>query len=273
MILRKIVILAAVAASLSAFAGGCQSGGVGDPCTPEDEYQPAFSGFSPSEVNVESRSFQCETRVCLVNHFRGRVSCPLGQDDYLAKLSDEYSTARSASTTPLDLRKYVGDYITGKVTLSTKGGGGNSPTNSLYTDVSTVIGKLCVIPGSGGASPELVRSTVIPQCSARTGDGNNKAVYCSCRCDGDDPEAQYCKCGSGYTCTPFPELTLGAQVAGASRGLTGSYCVLNSDVDPTTKLVKYTDDVCRSVDTFEAGIPLGCTADGNCNGVRKNNEL
>jgi hypothetical protein len=32
-----------------------------------------------TEVNVESRSFQCETRVCLVNHFQGRVSCPYGQ--------------------------------------------------------------------------------------------------------------------------------------------------------------------------------------------------
>lgn len=58
---------------------GCQSGGVGDPCTPEDEYQTTFSGFSEEEVNIESRSFQCTTRVCLVNHFRGRVSCPYGQ--------------------------------------------------------------------------------------------------------------------------------------------------------------------------------------------------
>ena len=80
MILRKVAVLLAVFSSLGAFAGGCQSGGVGDPCTPEDEYQSTFSGFSAKEVNVESRSFQCETRVCLVNHFRGRVSCPLGQD-------------------------------------------------------------------------------------------------------------------------------------------------------------------------------------------------
>ena len=57
---------------------GCQSGGVGDPCTPEDEYFDNFSGFSLGEVNVESRSFQCETRVCLVNKFQGRVSCPYG---------------------------------------------------------------------------------------------------------------------------------------------------------------------------------------------------
>src|SRR6185295_15461822 len=57
----------------------CQSGGVGDPCTPEDEYNPEFAGFKVTEENIESRSFQCATRICLVNHFQGRVSCPLGQ--------------------------------------------------------------------------------------------------------------------------------------------------------------------------------------------------
>ena len=57
---------------------GFESGGVGDPCQPEDEFFDDFSGFSLGEVNVESRSFQCETRVCLVNKFQGRVSCPYG---------------------------------------------------------------------------------------------------------------------------------------------------------------------------------------------------
>ena len=58
---------------------GCRSTGVGDPCIPEQEYDPAFLGFDVGQVNVESKSFQCETRVCLVNHFQGRVSCPYGQ--------------------------------------------------------------------------------------------------------------------------------------------------------------------------------------------------
>jgi hypothetical protein len=69
--------------STVAFAGtllGCEVGGVGDPCIPEDEYTTGFSGFSVEEVNVESRSFQCETRICLVNHFQGRVSCPYGNN-------------------------------------------------------------------------------------------------------------------------------------------------------------------------------------------------
>jgi hypothetical protein len=68
----------ALAASWLA-AQGCQSGGVGDPCVPEDEYQQYFSGYELGEVDTETRSFQCETRVCLVNHFQGRVSCPYGQ--------------------------------------------------------------------------------------------------------------------------------------------------------------------------------------------------
>jgi len=57
----------------------CEPGGVGDPCVPEDEYQAYFSGYELGEVDFETRSFQCETRVCLVNHFQGRVSCPYGQ--------------------------------------------------------------------------------------------------------------------------------------------------------------------------------------------------
>lgn len=69
---------ALVAAGVGAFSLGCNDAGVGDPCIPEDEYQADFAGYSYKEVNVESRSFQCETRVCLVNKFQGRVSCKYG---------------------------------------------------------------------------------------------------------------------------------------------------------------------------------------------------
>lgn len=58
---------------------GCGEGGVGDPCIPEEEYRAGFSGFSKDEVSIESRSFQCRTRVCMVHNFQGRVSCPYGQ--------------------------------------------------------------------------------------------------------------------------------------------------------------------------------------------------
>ena len=59
---------------------GCSDEGIGDPCVPEQEYDQSFLGFDEKEVSVESKSFQCRTRLCLVNHFRGRVSCPYGQD-------------------------------------------------------------------------------------------------------------------------------------------------------------------------------------------------
>jgi len=71
--LLTITLLAGLANS------ACEAGGVGDPCIPEDEYRRNFSGYAETEVNVESRSFQCETRVCLVANFAGRVSCPYGQ--------------------------------------------------------------------------------------------------------------------------------------------------------------------------------------------------
>ncbi len=79
---RTIAINSVLSAlALVGLLAGCTPGGIGDPCTPEDEYTVGFSGYSVEEVNVESRSFQCETRICLVNHFQGRVSCPYGNTD------------------------------------------------------------------------------------------------------------------------------------------------------------------------------------------------
>ncbi len=64
--------------SLSA---GCGEDAVGAACVPEDEYNPNFGGFSADGANVESRSFQCKSRICLVNRFQGRVTCAYGQDE------------------------------------------------------------------------------------------------------------------------------------------------------------------------------------------------
>jgi hypothetical protein len=58
---------------------GCDAGGVGDPCLPEDEYSSEFQSYASGEVYSEMRSLSCSTRVCMVNHFQGRVSCPYGQ--------------------------------------------------------------------------------------------------------------------------------------------------------------------------------------------------
>jgi len=48
-------------------------------CVPEAEFDKSFLGFGLSEVSVESESFSCASRVCLTNHFQGRVTCPYGQ--------------------------------------------------------------------------------------------------------------------------------------------------------------------------------------------------
>jgi hypothetical protein len=56
---------------------GCQAPGVGDPCQPEDVPE---NGFQKSEVYLETRSLQCRTRVCMVNHLEGdpNVTIPCG---------------------------------------------------------------------------------------------------------------------------------------------------------------------------------------------------
>lgn len=77
---RTILSALLFGVSVAVASPGCSDEGVGDPCTPEQEYNADFNGFDYKEVNVESKSFQCRTRVCLVNHFQGRVSCPYGQD-------------------------------------------------------------------------------------------------------------------------------------------------------------------------------------------------
>ena len=158
--IRKITGFSLLAtALLSLFPLACQPGGVGDPCIPEEEYVATFAGYAAKEVNVESKSFQCETRVCLVNHFQGRVSCKYGQ--------------------------------------TTKEQGN------------------CTLPGD---PTRKVTEVVSPQLDDRTAD---KAVYCSCRCDGPDKNARYCKCPSGYACDKLVEEIPGV----GSSQLAGSYCV------------------------------------------------
>jgi hypothetical protein len=98
-----------VAAVFALGAAACESGGVGDPCIPEDEYQNEFSGYGVEEVNVESRSFQCETRVCLVNGFQGRVSCPYGQDeDAIAGGADPGTRCRIPGTSGTNAEDLIG---------------------------------------------------------------------------------------------------------------------------------------------------------------------
>ena len=194
MIYRSPLHLLLVAGSLALSALGCQSGGVGDPCIPEDEYQQTFNGYGLTEVNIESKSFQCETRVCLVNHFEGRVSCPYGQAE--GDLPDPMT-----------------------------GNGGLPPTDPKRCRIPGTDGKHCVAGNSyvdcstaGATNVDEIKVTVASQLLARNA---QDTVYCSCRCKGPDTAARYCECPSGYECS---ELVRELGLPGKSQ-LAGSYCI------------------------------------------------
>jgi hypothetical protein len=212
---------------------GCSSSGVGDPCIPEEEYVSDFLGFSPAEVNVESKSFQCLTRLCLVNHFQGRVSCPYGQ-------KEDASEAYGATTNPA---------------FECNGGGASNSANAqccvpgvnqpVLSDTDAANAK-CPTPSGGSASvctgAELQtagsgvvkNSQVLPNCTDRQADN---AVYCSCRCANIDGQtndgANYCQCPSGFSCTQ-----LVSPIGSANALLTGAYCIKQN--------TEYTGTSCES---------------------------
>ena len=110
--IRSVVIAVLLGAGFVIAIPACADEGVGDPCTPEQEYDQTFNGFDEKEVNIESKSFQCRTRICLVNHFRGRVSCPYGQNsDGTPRYTDQASctvpsdSTKAISGNPADTRK------------------------------------------------------------------------------------------------------------------------------------------------------------------------
>ncbi len=61
---------------------------IGQPCTPAIEDNEAFLGFSAGEVSVELPDPNADpgVLVCLVDHFRGRATCPYGQDQSATQL-------------------------------------------------------------------------------------------------------------------------------------------------------------------------------------------
>jgi hypothetical protein len=190
-------ILAALAASfaVSVLSGtGCASTGVGDPCTPEQEYRPDFLGFSVNEVSVESKSFQCQTRLCLVNHFQGRVSCPYGQTkdgtniDPAVPCANISKVPNAGCCTP-----GISQAVTGRL----NNGVPADPTN---------------------------KEQVLGQCTLRKAD---TAVYCSCRCQNingaTNDGANYCTCPDGFSCQQ-----LVTSIGSGDQGLTGAYCVKNN---------------------------------------------
>lgn len=206
---RSFIAGLAAAVALTVLSGtGCQDTGIGDPCTPVAEYNQSFLGFSEGEVSVEAESFQCRTRLCLVNHFQGRVSCPYGQN---------------ADGTP----------ITGTVACNA-GQSGASPAGCCTPGVQQPVNGFA--PGTTTFVDPVNMATVPPQCNNRTA---ADAVYCSCRCANVDNQTNdgfnYCTCPDGFTCTQLVS-SIGATAtvsASANQGLTGAYCVKNGTLfDP-----------------------------------------
>jgi hypothetical protein len=52
---------------------------LGSVCVPSAEADASFSGFHTDEVSVDFGSPACESGICVVQQFQGRVSCPLGR--------------------------------------------------------------------------------------------------------------------------------------------------------------------------------------------------
>ncbi len=183
---QSIMAVAALGVCLMLTATGCpQSGGIGDACTPDKEYDPKFRGFSQDGVYAESRSFSCQSRICLVNHYRGRTSCPNGQDEN-------------------------GDGQPGKKGTDNEDGTG-----------CKVPGTTKLIVGDKSEENAQGKSCVPPQCEDRKA---VDSVFCSCRCANvegkTDDGANYCECPENFAC----EQLVASTGLGGNEGLSGGYC-------------------------------------------------
>lgn len=196
--------------------GACESGGVGDPCVPEDEYRENFAGFKLSEENIESRSFQCKTRICLVNHFQGRVSCPRGQqaptnctDNENACQGDEGCVEAGAIIVDCDptpcgeegaaegncndannFNQACGGRVCDEVGRFCHCEVGECPDGYTCGEQKQCVTKVCSV-GDPDNDPDhcYVPGTTIPvvpevcaQCDSESRRDAENAVYCSCRC-------------------------------------------------------------------------------------------
>ena len=51
----------------------------GTACLPREELSASFAGFDEQTVTIDMKNAACGAGACVVNHFRGRTSCPYGQ--------------------------------------------------------------------------------------------------------------------------------------------------------------------------------------------------
>ena len=202
----------------------CQAGGVGVPCIPEDEYNFRFSGFKVTEDIIESRSFQCATRICLVNHFQGRVSCPLGQP------------------APKDNQGLEGCIPNRDGNGNFKEGKGSCGVDPL-SDPKKPVQQMCVQAGSFSPSCDLSKGQESADkfCAGLGAGGKcNAAGFCECKGDADcafvtnaivSCDAKSHQCVS-YACHTPGDCQDGSADAEANKGK--ACCLPGTDTPVTT---------------------------------------
>jgi len=197
---RGLWILAAIALTSIFAAPGCSSDdvGVGDPCLPEIEYTDTFNGFNVDDVWTESRSYQCRSRLCLVNHFQGRATCPYGQrSDGTPRSGDQ------ACSTPRTNKPVIGGVPAGSDGAEVKPQcSGRRPSDAIYCS--------CRCANKDG----------------KTDDGSN---YCSC------PDGFSCEQLTAVIPGTDEELTGGYCIKSGTQYKEGS-CGLDCNADVQTCL-------------------------------------
>lgn len=272
----------------------CQTGGIGDPCTPEDEFNAAFSGFKVTQENIESRSFQCESRICLVNHFQGRISCPLGQ---LAKTPcdpavgcGDQGDCKSAGTFAPDCDENGDPRCSGLVRsdgsapkCNSKGkfcecdpSAGASACPAGYVcdgDTLQCTQFVCHVKGNcqdenSSAEQNANKDCCIPgtdtpvaaqvcgQCEEEGGRSGARAVYCSCRCGVAEGQEQ----DDNFNFCSCPDGFVCAEVRPdvgiGDPQLAGKYCVKQDDPILKGNCTQEASDDCK-VDVAQAELKCG----------------
>lgn len=235
---------------------------VGDPCIPTNESDPSFTGFRINDETIETGAPACGGGVCLVNHFQGRVSCPLGQAPSLGCTGpDDMSCGAGATCVvaatlspgcdPASADKGAsqcagfGNICNPKFKVCTCAQSADCPTGSYCAASSSphvCTRYVCHTAGdcqSAGADESQnegkacclpgtdtpVTSAVCGQCKGDSNRDAEKAVYCSCRCgpaDGQPPEDNADFCKCP---SGFECQEIRPNLGIGDPALTGKYCI------------------------------------------------
>jgi len=172
----------------------------------------------PGEDIVYREAFDCDTRVCIVDRFQGRVTCPLGQaapvrcagpGDTACPAGAECREAGSLAppcsagsacpdglacnpeTRRCECGRCPDDHDCDAESRTCKRFVCHTPGSCQQVDVSDAEneGKACCLPGTDDPVGD-------PVCGQCTDAEPERSVYCSCQCDGPHP----CECPEGFEC-------------------------------------------------------------------------